>query len=71
VKNQKYNNFPTPPTKINKATDNDLLLQTIRRDRHSASGKTDEPPTKPKRTRVKKLAPDLESKVIGPPDSQH
>jgi len=34
-------------------------------------GRTEEPPTKPKRTRVTKLAPDLESKVIGPPDFRH
>jgi len=48
AKKQQHNKYTTLPTEINKAADNDMLLQTIRCVDHSTSGKTEEPPTKPK-----------------------
>jgi len=50
AKKQQHNKYTTPPTEINKAADNDMLLQTIRCAHHSTSGKTEESPTKPKST---------------------
>jgi len=47
-----------------------LLHQTIIFAHHSTSDKSEEPP-KSLRNLHQKLAPDLESKVIGPPNSRH